>query len=160
MSDVVSRFGPNLFVLPKRTAHKTPTFVIPKHERITLSVCMLSANLAVSLSVLCVVALLSETSSPYMGRIIATAPTGTSLALFLSSRVPASASVVDPAAGAAETQRRLVAATEGLVHGTVSTLLFAVLARTSAASGYGLWATLAAGFSGWAAALFLLGRLS
>lgn len=121
---------------------------------------MISANLVLSLAVITAVAFLSDISSPYAGSIIATAPTGTSLALFLASRAPASAAVVDPTAATTETQRRLVTATQGLVHGTISTLFFAVLARTSAVSGYGLWVTLIAGFSGWAVSLFLLGQLN
>ena len=88
---------------------------------------MISAHLVLSLAVITAVAFLSEISSPYVGSLIATAPTGTSLALYLASRTPPSASVVDPAAGHVETQRRLVTATQGLVHGTVSTLFFAVL---------------------------------
>jgi hypothetical protein len=117
-----------------------------------------SLSLLLSLVVITAVAFLSETATPFVGSILATAPTGTSLALFLASRPPA-AVVADPASASAETQHRLIAATQGLVRGTLSTLCFSILARTSALAGHGLWVTLGAGFAGWSGALLVLGWL-
>lgn len=109
-------------------------------------------SLLLSLAVITAVAFLSEATTPFIGSILATAPTGTSLALFLASR--------STTGSQAETQERLLSATEGLVHGTISTLCFAILARTSALSGYGLGPILLAGFAGWSGSLLILGQFS
>ena len=117
-------------------------------------------SLLLSFAVITAVAFLSEITSPFVGSIIATAPTGTSLALFLASRPLPPTVVSDPASASAETQNRLILATGGLVQGTLSTLCFAILARTSALAGHGLWVTLGAGLVGWSGALLVLGQLS
>ena len=109
-------------------------------------------SLLLSLAVITAVAFLSEITSPFVGSILATAPTGTSLALFLASQSSTGSS--------AATQERLISATEGLVHGTISTLCFAILARTSAVSGNSLGPTLLAGFVGWSGSLLLLRQFS
>ena len=94
-------------------------------------------SLLFSVFILISTSLVTEYSSPFLGSVLASAPTGSPLSLYY-----AYSSSAQPAAA-------LISATDGLLLGSISTLAFACAARQSAHAGFPLYPTLAAGFFAW-----------
>ena len=114
-----------------------------------------AASLFVSVSVVVLAALATDLLGPWSAGILAAAPTGGPLALYLAVRGAAAASAgADDGAAPRSAALALRDATDGLLRGVLFTLVFAVCARAAAARGHGLGSTLAFGFAGWAGAFF------
>jgi Trk-type K+ transport system membrane component len=106
-----------------------------------------------SFSVLIILLISAATDilGPFLGAIVASAPTGTPLALYLSTA---------NSNNAQSQQLSLTTATEGLVVGSFCTLLFAIATNQAAKSGLSLFPTLLSGYLVWFITYSIVKRVS
>jgi hypothetical protein len=100
-----------------------------------------------SVLLIILIEILIDIAGPFIGAIIASAPTGTSIALYYAA-----------SANEDSTSESLIKATEGLSLGALCTLFFALAARQAAQNGLSLFPTLITGYFAWGFSYLILGK--
>ena len=104
-----------------------------------------------SVLIILLISFATDILGPFLGAIVASAPTGTPLALYLSTA---------NSNNAQSQQLSLTTATEGLVVGSFCTLLFAIATNQAAKSGLSLFPTLLSGYLVWFITYSIVKRVS